>query len=227
MIAVIDKVVDSVEAALDGIGNEATIMVGGFGLAGSPTTMLSALAHRKLSGLTIISNNAGHGEEGLAALIASRSVRKVICSFPRFSVPFEELYRRGEIELELTPQGTLSERIRAGGAGIGGFFTPTGAGTALAERKEQRLIDAKVHVFEHPLKADFALLRALVADRAGNLVYNKSARNYNPTMAMAAATTIAEVTRIVEVGELDPEVVVTPGLFVDRVFCLPGAAGVV
>ncbi len=195
-----------------------TIMVGGFGLAGSPMTLLKALTDRELKGLTIISNNAGHGEEGLAALVASGAVKKMICSFPRFSVPFETLYRKGEIELELVPQGTLSERIRAGGAGIGAFYTPTGVGTQLAEGKETRTIDGREHVLEFPLKADFSLIHAHVADTSGNLLYNKSARNYNPTMAMAGEVSVVEVGQLVEIGEQDPESIVTPGIFIDRIF---------
>jgi 3-oxoadipate CoA-transferase alpha subunit len=213
------ETVDSAERAVRDIGNDSTLMIGGFGLAGSPMAMLGALAARGLSGLTIISNNAGHGDEGLAALVASNAVRKMVCSFPRFSIPFEERHRRGEIELELVPQGTLSERIRAGGAGIGGFYTRTGVGTQLTDGREVRTIDGDDYVLELPLTADFALVRAKLADGWGNLTYSKTARNYNPTMAMAATTTIAEVDRIVGVGDIDPENVITPGIFVDRVYC--------
>jgi len=214
----LDKVTGDLDVALAGLGDGAAIMVGGFGLAGTPDGLLGGLARRGLRGLTLISNNAGHGEEGIAAIVNSGAVSKVICSFPRFSIPFERLYRRGEIELELVPQGTLSERIRAGGAGIGGFFTRTGAGTELTKDREQRLIDGQEHVLEMPLRADFALILARVADRTGNLLYSKSARNYNPTMAMAADVTVAEVGELVEVGALDPEAIVTPGIFVDRVY---------
>lgn len=203
---------EAVEAAADGM----TIMVGGFGGAGSPETLLAALTSKRLKDLTIVANNAGAGELGLTPLVASGAVRKVICSFPKFSDPFEERYRKGEIELELVPQGTLSERIRAGGAGIGAFYTPTGVGTILTEGKEQRTLGGREHVLEFALKADLALIRAWVADRSGNLVYNKSARNYNPAMVTAARLTVVEVNSLVEIGSLDPEAIITPGLFVDR-----------
>jgi 3-oxoadipate CoA-transferase, alpha subunit len=215
----IDKVVTSLDAALEGITNGSTLMVSGFGGAGAPTTLLEALAGRRLSGLTVISNNAGSGTEGLAALLASGAVARVVCSYPRMpgSVVFEQLYDRGEIELEVCPQGTLSERIRAGGAGIGGFFTSAGAETELGRNKEHRILDGRDHVLEYPLRADFALIRAELADRWGNLVYRKAARNFGPTMAAAAATAIVEVSSVVPLGALDPEVIVTPGIFVKRV----------
>jgi 3-oxoadipate CoA-transferase alpha subunit len=215
----IDKVATGLDAALEGITDGSTLMVSGFGGAGSPTTLLEALAGRHLSGLTIISNNAGSGTEGLAALIASGAVARIVCSYPRMpgSVVFEQLYEQGEIELEVCPQGTLSERIRAGGAGIGGFFTAAGADTELGRGKEHRVLDGRDHVLEYPLRADFALIRAERADRWGNLVYNKAGRNFGPTMAAAAATTIVEVSSVVPLGALDPEVIVTPGIFVQRV----------
>jgi 3-oxoadipate CoA-transferase, alpha subunit len=215
----IDKVVTSLDAALEGLTHGSTLMVSGFGGAGAPTTLLEELARRRLSGLSVISNNAGSGTQGLAALLASGAVARVVCSYPRMpgSVVFEELYARGEIELEVCPQGTLSERIRAGGAGIGAFYTSAGADTELARGKEHRVLDGRNHVLEYPIRADFALIRAKRADRWGNLVYNKAARNFGPTMAAAAATTIVEVSSVVPLGDLDPEVIVTPGIFVQRV----------
>jgi 3-oxoadipate CoA-transferase alpha subunit len=215
----IDKIVMSLDAALEGITDGSTLMVSGFGGAGAPTTLLDELAGRGLRRLTVISNNAGSGTDGLAALLASGAVTRVVCSYPRMpgSVVFEQLYARGEIELEVCPQGTLSERIRAGGAGIGGFFTSAGADTELGQGKEHRILDGRDHIFEYPLRGDFALLRAERADRWGNLVYNKAARNFGPTMAAAAATTIVEVSSVVPLGALDPEVIVTPGIFVQRV----------
>lgn len=214
------KVVNSTRDAIAGLRDDMTIMVGGFGLAGSPPELLAAVFDLKVRNLTVIANNAGHGDEGLAALVASGAVRKIICSFPRFSAPFEERYRRGDIELELVPQGTLSERIRAGGAGIGAFYTPTGVGTGLAQDKETRTIEGRDHVLEFALRADFSLLHAKVADRMGNLLYNKSARNYNPTMAMAANVSVVEVETIVASGKLDPEAIVTPGIFIDRIYAM-------
>lgn len=216
----LQKVATSLDDALEGVANDMTVMVGGFGLAGSPVSLLAALTRRHLRGLTVISNNAGNGEEGLAALVAGGAVKKIICSFPRFSPPFEKLFRAGQIDLELVPQGTLSERIRAGGAGIGGFYTPTGVGTSLTTGKEVRVIDGREHVLEWPLKADFSLIHARLADSMGNLVYSKSARNYSPTMAMAGAVTVVEVEKLVGVGALDPESIVTPGIFVDRIAVL-------
>jgi 3-oxoadipate CoA-transferase alpha subunit len=184
-----------------------------------PAALIDALIGQGARELTIVNNNAGNGETGLAALLKAKRVRKIICSFPRQadSHHFDALYRAGEIELELTPQGNLAERIRAAGAGIGGFFTPTGYGTLLAEGKETRLIDGRHYVLESPIHADFALIKALRGDRWGNLVYRKTARNFGPIMAMAAKTTIAQVADIVPLGELDPEVIVTPGIFVQRV----------
>ena len=218
----IDKRVDTIDAALSGIEDGSTILVSGFGNAGSPIRLLEALIDQGATGLTIVSNNAGEGEFGLAALMKAGRVTKVICSYPRSagSIIFEELYDQGKIELEVVPQGTLSERMRAAGAGIGGFFTPTSAGTLLGANKETREIDGKLHVLETPLKGDVALVKADAGDRWGNLTYNKSARNFGPTMAMAAKLTIAEVKTIKELGEISPEHVVTPGIFVDRVIKL-------
>ena len=218
----IDKRVDTIDAALSGIEDGSTILVSGFGNAGSPIRLLEALIDQGAAGLTIVSNNAGEGEFGLAALMKAGRVTKVICSYPRSagSIIFEELYDQGKIELEVVPQGTLSERMRAAGAGIGGFFTPTSAGTLLGANKETREIEGKLHVLETPLKGDVALVKADVGDRWGNLTYNKSARNFGPTMAMAAKLTIAEVKTIKELGEISPEHVVTPGIFVDRVIKL-------
>ncbi len=194
-------------------------MVNGFGGAGAPTMLLDALADRGLRDLTVISNNAGTGHSGLAALLAAGSVSRIICSYPRMpgSMVFEDLYRAGRIQLEVRPQGTLTEQIRAGGAGIGGFYTQVGVDTALAGDREVRVIDGRRWLLELPLRADFALLRAHRADRWGNLVYRKAARNFAPTMAMAATITVVEAEQIVALGQLDPETVVTPGAFVDRV----------
>jgi 3-oxoadipate CoA-transferase alpha subunit len=218
----IDKRVDTIDAALSGIKDGSTILVSGFGNAGSPIRLLEALIDQGAANLTIVSNNAGEGEFGLAALMKAGRVTKVICSYPRSagSIIFEELYDQGKIELEVVPQGTLSERMRAAGAGIGGFFTPTSAGTLLGANKETREIEGKLHVLETPLKGDVALVKADAGDRWGNLTYNKSARNFGPTMAMAAKLTIAEVKTIKELGEISPEHVVTPGIFVDRVIKL-------
>ncbi|WP_323141564.1 3-oxoacid CoA-transferase subunit A [Massilia phyllosphaerae] len=215
----IDKTYESLESAVADIHDGATVMIGGFGNAGMPAALIDALIAHGARDLTIVNNNAGNGDTGLAALLAAKRVRKIICSFPRQadSWHFDALYRAGEIELELTPQGNLAERIRAAGAGIGGFFTPTGYGTLLAEGKETRLIDGKHYVLESPIHADFALIKALRGDRWGNLVYRKTARNFGPIMAMAAKTTIAQVSEIVALGELDPENIVTPGIFVQRV----------
>jgi 3-oxoadipate CoA-transferase, alpha subunit len=214
-----NKVVSSVEEAVEGITDGSVLMVSGFGGAGSPAVLLEAVARQKLRDLTIIGNNAGAGKEGLAALLASGAVRKVVCSYPRMpgSVVFDELYYRGEIELELCPQGTLSERIRAGGAGIGGFYTPVGSDTELGRDREHRILNGRDHVLEFPLKADFAFIRAYKGDRWGNLVYNKAARNFGPTMAMAATTTVVEVAEVLPLGSLDPEAIVTPGVFVQRI----------
>jgi 3-oxoadipate CoA-transferase alpha subunit len=215
----IDKTYESLERAVADVHDGATVMIGGFGNAGMPSALIDALIAQGARDLTIVNNNAGNGETGLAALLKAKRVRKIICSFPRQadSHHFDALYRSGEIELELTPQGNLAERIRAAGAGIGGFFSPTGYGTLLAEGKETRLIDGRHYVLESPIHADFALIKALRGDRWGNLVYRKTARNFGPIMAMAAKVTIAQVQDVVALGELDPEVIVTPGIFVQRV----------
>jgi 3-oxoadipate CoA-transferase alpha subunit len=215
----INKISASLEAAVADIHDGATVMIGGFGNAGMPSALIDALIGQGARELTIVNNNAGNGETGLAALLRAGQVRKIICSFPRQadSQVFDALYRAGKIELELTPQGNLAERIRAAGAGIGGFFSPTGYGTLLAEGKETRLIDGRGHVLESPIHADFALIKALRGDRWGNLVYRKTARNFGPIMAMAARCTIAQVSDVVELGQLDPEAIVTPGIFVQRV----------
>jgi len=197
----------------------ATVLIGGFGAAGQPVALIEALLASDARDLTVVSNNAGNGDHGLAALIRDRRVRKIVCSFPRQSDSwhFDAAWRAGEIELELVPQGNLAERIRAAGAGIGAFFTPTGFGTALAEGKETRVIDGRGYVLEYPLRADVALIAAHRADELGNLVYRKTARNFGPIMAAAAARTVVQVDEIVPVGALDPEHVVTPCLYVDRV----------
>ncbi|MDU0346541.1 3-oxoacid CoA-transferase subunit A [Microbacterium sp. KSW2-29] len=215
----IDKTVSDIAAAVSGIRDGATVMIGGFGRAGQPVELIDALIAHGASGLTVVNNNAGNGDTGLAALLAAGQVRKMICSFPRQSDSwvFDRLYRAGEVELELVPQGNLAERIRAAGAGIGGFFTPTGFGTQLAEGKETRRIDGRDYVLEYPIRADVALISARRADRWGNLVYRETARNFGPIMAAAATTTVVQVDEIVPLGSLDPESVVTPGLYVDRV----------
>ncbi len=206
-------------SAVADVHDGATIMIGGFGNAGMPRALIDALIAQGARDLTIVNNNAGNGDTGLAALLAAGRVRKIICSFPRQtdSHVFDGLYRSGKIELELTPQGNLAERIRAAGAGIGGFFSPTGYGTLLAEGKETRLINGRQYVLESPIHADYALIKALKADRWGNLVYRKAARNFGPIMAMAAKCTIAQVDEVVALGDLDPEVIITPGIFVKRV----------
>jgi 3-oxoadipate CoA-transferase alpha subunit len=220
---VIDKRWHSAAAAVAGIHDGATIMIGGFGEAGSPIELIHALIDAGPRNLTVVSNNTGSGRVGLAALIASGQVRKMICSYPRSanSMVFPELYRRGEIELELVPQGTLVERIRCGGAGIPAFYTSTAVGTVLAEGKESRSFAGKEYLLEYGLRADFCLVRADRADRYGNLVYRKTARNFGPIMCTAAETAIVQVREMVELGEIDPEVVVTPGVFVDRVVVVP------
>ena len=215
----IDKRVVSVDAAVADVADGMTVMIGGFGNAGMPVELIDALLRQGARELTIVNNNAGQADMGLALLIRERRVRKIICSFPRQtdSWHFDKLYRAKEIELELVPQGNLAERIRAAGAGIGAFFTPTGYGTLLAEGKETREIDGRHYVLEYPLHADFALIKALRADRWGNLIYRKTARNFGPIMASAARCTVAQVQSIVPLGELDPEAVVTPGIYVKRV----------
>lgn len=215
----IDKTVADAASAVEGIEDGATVMIGGFGRAGQPVELIDALIAHGATDLTIVNNNAGNGDVGLAALLAKRRVRKIICSFPRQhdSWVFDGLYRDGDIELELVPQGNLAERIRAAGAGIGAFFSPTGVGTQLAEGKEARTIDGREYVLEYPIRADVSLISALRADRWGNLVYRETARNFGPIMATAATRTVVQVDEIVPLGTLDPEAVVTPGLFVDRV----------
>lgn len=221
----IDKSVGTAALAVDGIGDGASVMIGGFGTAGMPDQLIDALIARQVGDLTIINNNAGNGETGVAALIKAGRVRKIICSFPRQSDShhFDAAYRAGQIELELVPQGNLAARIQAAGAGLGAIFTPTGFGTLLGEGKENREIDGVHHVLEYPICADFALIKAARGDRWGNLVYRKTARNFGPIMAMAAKTTIAQVTDIVPLGAIDAEVVVTPGIFVQRLVQITSA----
>ena len=222
----IDKIAASASAALVDVPDGATVMIGGFGGAGQPGELIDALIAQGARDLTIVNNNAGNGHSGLAALLEAGRVRKIICSFPRQadSQVFDALYRAGRVELELVPQGNLAERIRAAGAGIGGFFTPTGYGTELAKGKETREIDGRMYVLESPIHADFALIKAERGDRWGNLVYRKTARNFGPVMAMAAKVTVASVHEVVPLGALDPEVVVTPGIFVQRVVQVPRSA---
>jgi len=215
----IDKIVSSVATALADVPDGATVMIGGFGSAGQPSELIDGLIAQGAKDLVIVSNNAGNGDTGLAALLKARRVRKIICSFPRQvdSYVFDGLYRAGEIELELVPQGNLAERIRAAGAGIGAFYTPTGYGTDLAHGKETRVIDGRGYVLEYPLRADFPLIKAERGDRWGNPVYRKTARNFGPIMASAARVTVATVHEVAELGSLDPEAIVTPGLLVGRV----------
>jgi 3-oxoadipate CoA-transferase alpha subunit len=215
----IDKVAASVAQALEGVRDGWTVMIGGFGTAGIPNELIDGLIEQGARELTVVNNNAGNGDTGLAALLKAGRVRKIICSFPRQadSWVFDELYRSGKLELELVPQGNLAERIRAAGAGIGGFFTPTGYGTELAKGKETREIDGRHYVLEYPIPADFALIKAERADRWGNLTYRMTARNFGPIMASAARCTVAQVREMAELGSLDPETVVTPGIYVHRV----------
>lgn len=210
--------VSTAAEAVAGVEDGSTVLVGGFGMAGMPVVLVDALIEHGATDLTIVSNNAGNGDTGLAALLAAGRVRKVICSFPRQSDSwvFDGLYRAGKIELEVVPQGNLAERMRAAGAGVGAFYSPTGVGTLLAEGKETRTIDGRDYVLEFPIRGDVALIGAHVGDRAGNLVYRRTARNFGPVMAAAATTTIAQVRRVVNVGELDPEAIVTPGIYVDH-----------
>lgn len=221
----IDKTMNSPAAAVADIFDGATVMIGGFGTAGMPAELIDALIAQGARDLTIINNNAGNGESGLAALLKARRVRKIICSFPRQSDShvFDGLFRAGEIELELVPQGNLACRIEAAGAGLGAIFTPTGYGTTLAEGKEARHIDGRNYVLEYPISADFALIKAHRGDRWGNLAYRKTARNFGPIMARAARCTIAQVSETVALGELDPEAIVTPGIFVQRVVSIKEA----
>ncbi len=219
----IDKRVTDVTAALAGIRDGATVMIGGFGGAGQPAELIDGLIAQGAKNLVVVNNNAGNGDFGLAALLAAGRVRKIICSFPRQtdSHVFDALYRAKKIELELVPQGNLAERIRAAGAGIGAFFSPTGYGTPLADGKETREINGRMYVLEHPIHADVALIKAERGDRWGNLTYRKTARNFGPIMASAAALTIASVHELAELGDIDPEAVITPGIYVQRIVCLP------
>jgi 3-oxoadipate CoA-transferase, alpha subunit len=219
----IDKRVGSLAEAVAGVSDGAIVLCAGFGGAGLPDALCEALIEQGARDLTIVANNAGTGRTGLAALLAARRVRRIICSFPRSagSVVFEELYAKGEIELELVPQGIISERMRCAAAGLGGFYSPVSVGTRLAEGKEHRDIDGRLYVLEKPLKGDVALLAADRGDRWGNLTYRKSARNFNPTMAMAASLSVAQVRHVVELGEIDPEMVITPGIFIDRLVEVP------
>jgi 3-oxoadipate CoA-transferase alpha subunit len=215
----INKLMPNLAQAVADVPDGATVMIGGFGTAGLPNELTEALIEQGARDLVIVNNNAGNGETGLAALIKAKRVRKIICSFPRQadSHHFDAQYRSGELELELVPQGNLAERIRAAGAGIGAFFTPTGYGTPLAEGKETRVINGRPYVLEYPIHADFAFIKAERGDRWGNLTYRMTARNFGPVMATAARVTVATVHEVVELGSLDPEAVVTPGLFVQRV----------
>lgn len=222
----IDKTVKTLADAVAGLKDGATVLVGGFGGAGQPVELVEALIDQGARELTVVANNAGNGEVGLAALLKAGRVRRLICSFPRAadSQVFDGLYRAGKIELELVPQGNLAERMRAAGAGIGAFYTPTGFGTELAKGKETRKINGRDYVLEYPIRGDMALIRAERADRWGNLTFRKAARNFNPVMAMASACTVVQAATIVPLGELDPEVVVTPGIFVTRVVAVPTGA---
>ncbi|WP_009476135.1 MULTISPECIES: 3-oxoacid CoA-transferase subunit A [Rhodococcus] len=215
----ISKIRSDIREAVAAVSDGSTVMIGGFGRGGQPVELINALIEHGADDLTIVSNNAGSGDTGIAALLAAGRVRKVICSFPRQSDSwvFDRLYRAGEVELELVPQGNLAERIRAAGAGIGAFFTPTGVGTALASGKEHRTLNGREYILEHPLFADVALISALRGDRFGNLIYRKTGRNFGPIMATAATTTIAQVDMCVDLGELNPEAIITPGIFVDCV----------
>ena len=215
----INKIADSVAQALSGVKDGATVLIGGFGTSGNPIELIDGLIAHGARELTVVNNNAGNGDAGLAALLKSGQVRKIICSFPRQadSHVFDALYRSGRLELELVPQGNLSERIRAAGAGIGAFFTPTGFGTELAKGKETREINGRHYVLEHPIHGDVALIKAERGDRWGNLTYRKTARNFGPSMAMACKRTIASVHEVVELGALDPETIVTPAIFVSQI----------
>ena len=215
----INKIARSIADAMAGIPDGATVLIGGFGTAGIPNELIDGLIEQGAKELTVVNNNAGNGDTGLAALLKAGRVRKIICSFPRQadSYVFDELYRSGKLELELVPQGNLAERIRAAGAGVGAFFCPTGYGTELAGERETRMIDGKQYVLEYPIRGDVALIKAERGDRWGNLVYRKAARNFGPVMAMASERTIATVHEIVELGEMDPEAIITPGIFVSSI----------
>jgi 3-oxoadipate CoA-transferase alpha subunit len=220
---VIDKIVRSMAEALDGVADGAVVLFGGFGQVGQPNHLIDGLIERGTREIVAVANNSGSGEAGLAKLMALGRVRRIVCSFPRSrgSVVFEDLYRAGRIELELVPQGTLAERMRAAGAGIAAFYTPTAAGTKLAEGKETREIGGRLHVLEHALHGDVALIEAWQADRWGNLTFRESGRNFNPVMATAARLTVAQTQHVVDLGALDPEAIVTPGIYVDRVLHVP------
>ncbi|MDI9332046.1 MAG: 3-oxoacid CoA-transferase subunit A [Alphaproteobacteria bacterium] len=227
----INKISPSIAAALQGTPDGATVLIGGFGTAGIPSELIDGLIEQGARDLTIVNNNAGNGETGLAALLKAGRVRKIICSFPRQadSHIFDGLYRSGKLQLELVPQGNLAERLRAAGAGIGGFFTPTGYGTELAKKangslKETREINGRMYVFEEPIHGDLALIRAERGDRWGNLTYRKAARNFGPVMATAAKKTVATVHEICELGQMDPETIVTPGIFVSQIVKIPRVA---
>jgi 3-oxoadipate CoA-transferase, alpha subunit len=222
----INKIAASIADALAGVRDGSTVLIGGFGTAGIPAELIDGLIEQGAKDLTVVNNNAGNGDTGLARLLKTGRVRKIICSFPRQvdSFVFDELYRSGKLELELVPQGNLAERIRAAGAGIGAFFCPTGFGTELAKGKETREINGKQYVLEMPIHGDVALIKAEAGDRWGNLVYRKAARNFGPVMATAAKLTVASVHEIKELGELDPEAVVTPGIFVSRIVKIPRVA---
>lgn len=222
----IDKTVANVAEALKDVQDGATVLIGGFGTAGIPEALIDGLIEQGARDLTVVNNNAGNGDQGLAALLKTGRVRKIICSFPRQadSYVFDELYRSGKIELELVPQGNLAERLRAAGAGIGGFFCPTGYGTELAKGKETRQINGRWYVYETPIHGDVALIKAEAGDRWGNLTYRKAARNFGPVMAMAAKQTIATVYELKELGELDPENIITPGIYVKKVVQVPRVA---
>jgi 3-oxoadipate CoA-transferase alpha subunit len=219
-------VVPDADEAVAGIPDGSTVLIGGFGTAGQPVELIDALIRSGVKDLTVVNNNAGNGRIGLAALLANGQVSKIICSFPRQadSYVFDELYRAGKVELELVPQGNLAERMRAAGAGIGAFFCPTAVGTSLTEGKERRTIDGRDYVLEYPIKGDVALIKAFRADTVGNLVYRKTARNFGPVMATAASITIVQVSEIVQPGGIDPEVVITPGIFVDRIVKIAGVS---
>jgi 3-oxoadipate CoA-transferase, alpha subunit len=214
------------DEAVAGVTDGSTVLIGGFGPAGQPVELIDALIRSGVKDLTVVNNNAGNGRVGLAALLANGQVSKIICSFPRQadSYVFDELYRAGKVELELVPQGNLAERMRAAGAGIGAFFCPTGVGTPLADGKERRTINGRDFVLEYPIKGDVALIKAFRADTLGNLVYRKTARNFGPVMATAAKITVVQVSKIVQPGGIDPEVVVTPGIFVDRIVQIAGVS---
>lgn len=222
----INKIVDSVAEALKDVQDGSTVLIGGFGTSGIPDALIDGLIEQGATDLTVVNNNAGNGDHGLAALLKAGRVRKIICSFPRQadSYVFDELYRSGKIELEVVPQGNLAERLRAAGAGIGGFFCPTSYGTELAEGKETRLIDGRWYVYETPIHGDVALIKAEAGDRWGNLIYRKAARNFGPVMATAAKQTIATVYGLKELGDLDPENIVTPGIHVNKVVQVPRVA---